>query len=171
MNETDGIWVGNLIEALRQLQSYLVLGLGTSASAFALAVAGFAGPTSERVTVPGISVAVDHTTALILLIALCILAGALAYYNADSAYVAAGSIGEKRELLDAVRSFPSIGSSRFIGWRFMAVWAPFVLAVLAMVTEVARRKVGFTLPLLIPTILLFGGPAATWSHLRRRIGD
>ena len=132
MLNTDQLLKENLIEALKQVHQYVVLGLGTSASALALAVkTGPVGP-QANVTVPGTFVAVDPQAARAVLLAICFIAGAMAYYSADAANLIAQRLKTSPELLRAACTYPSFATSRFPGVRYVAALLPLLLSVVAL---------------------------------------
>ena len=128
----DELLKENLIEALKQVHQYVVLGLGTSVSALALAVRTSA--TGEPgITVPGTFVAVDPRAARAVLLAVCCLAGMMAYYSADAANVIAQRLKTSPDLLEAVCTYPSFATSRYPGVRYIAALLPLVLSIIALV--------------------------------------
>ena len=111
MGDTDQLLKENLIEALKQVHQYIVLGLGTSVSALALALKTTAVGAESSVTVPGTFVAVDPQAARAVLLAVCFVAGAMAYYSADAANRIARRMKTSPELLEAAATYPSIAGA------------------------------------------------------------
>ncbi len=160
MTEIDKLLAENLIEALRQIQSYLVLGLGASGSALALAVALWKlekrpprpvpepapkevpAPESQLpdVDVPGISVALDPVVAELVFLVLTCVAGLMAGYAAQSATVIASHLRSVHGLLEAAATFPSVATSPYLAVRFIPVVLPPVLASCAACLELRREK-------------------------------
>jgi len=130
MADPNQILVANLVEALEQLQRFIVVGLGASVSALALTSKTTA---QDRVTVPGTSVAVLPDVARVILLAICILVGAMASYAAEGANVIADKLRSSPALLSAACTFPSVATSPYIGVRILAAALPFVFAVIAIV--------------------------------------
>jgi hypothetical protein len=131
MVDTDQLLKENLIEALKQVHRYVVLGLGTSVSALALTLQSAKGA-EALVTVPGTFVGVDPQAARGVLLAVCFLAGAMAYYSADAANVIAHRLENSPELLRAACTYPSFATSRFPGVRYVAAILPLLFSVGAL---------------------------------------
>lgn len=140
MSDAERLLIANLTEAFQQLQRYVVVGLGTSVSALALALAAPARNVTEpRLTVPGTFVAVDPGTALALLLAICVLVGAMASYSAETANTIASRLrSSSPTLLDAARTFPSFATSPYPGVRYAAALLPLLFS-LAATAVVALR--------------------------------
>src|SRR2546428_7394084 len=86
MSDLGHLLLTNLTEAMRQVQQYIVLALGTSVSAAALTFA----PSSPNekpgsIILPGTFVAIDYRIALVFLLAISGLAGAMAYFSPEPA--------------------------------------------------------------------------------------
>jgi len=164
MNEIDKLLVENLLEALRQIQNYLVLAFGTSASALALAVTLWKwgkrqeelrpklvpepapkekpeqAPEHPEVVVPGIAVALDPYIAEAVFLALTCVAGLMAGYAAQSATVIVSRLPPIHGLLQAPSPFPSIATSPYPAVRFIPVVLPPLLASCAACLELRREK-------------------------------
>jgi hypothetical protein len=106
MTDADNLMVDNFVEALKQVQQYAVLGLGTSGSALALSLKAVAVGTQSGFVIPGFSVAIDPGAARAVLLVVCVLVGAMAYYCADTANGIAACLKEKPELVFAASTFP-----------------------------------------------------------------
>jgi hypothetical protein len=132
MENTDQLLKENLIEALKQVHQYVVLGLGTSVSALALSLKTATVGAQPGVTVPGTFVAVDPQAARAVLLALCFVAGAMAYYSADAANLIAKRMETSPELLRAACTYPSFATSRFPGVRYLAALLPLLLSAAAL---------------------------------------
>jgi|tagenome__1003787_1003787.scaffolds.fasta_scaffold20319960_2 hypothetical protein len=135
MGTPNELLASNLIEALQQVQRYVVLGLGASVSALALTGKSAA---TERVTVPGTSVAVAADVARTILLALCILAGAMASYAAESTATIADRLRADPDLRSAACTFPSIATSPYLGVRLLSSVLPLVFCAIA-VYRMGRR--------------------------------
>jgi hypothetical protein len=160
MTEIDKLLAENLIEALRQIQSYLVLGLGSSGSALALAVALLRfekrrskpspepspnqalAPESELpdVEVPGIPVRVRPVVAELVFLVLTCVAGLMAYYSALNAIGIASRLRSVPGLLEAAATFPCVATSPYLAVRFLPVLLPPVLAGVAAWLELRREN-------------------------------
>jgi hypothetical protein len=140
MLNTDQLLKENLIEALKQIHQYVVLGLGTSVSAFALALKTAPVGAQLSVTVPGTFVAVDPQSARAVLLALCFLAGAMAYYSADAANRIAQRLETSPELLQAACTYPSFATSRFQGVRYVAALLPLLFSVGALLISALHES-------------------------------
>jgi hypothetical protein len=145
MSSPEEILVGNLVEALQQLQRFMVVGLGTSISALALTggratrkqrykvtAPGSSVAVDQRsdVTVPGTFVAVDPELARLLLLALCFVSGVMANYSADAVSLLYGKLSAEMQV--AACTFPSLATSKYVGVRILAAILPFVFAMIAV---------------------------------------
>ena len=128
MTEPNDLLVANLIAALQQLQQYIVIALGASVSALALTTKTVS---QDRITVPGTSVAVDPNTASLILLALCVLSGAMASYAAETVNVIAKRLDSTT--LTAACTFPSVGTSPYIGVRTLAALVPLIFSMAAII--------------------------------------
>ena len=164
MTEIEKLLLENLLEALRQIQSYLVLAFGASASALALAVTLWKwgkrqeelrpklvpepakkekpeqAPEYPEVVVPGVAVALNPYIAEAVFLALTCVAGLMAGYAAQSASVIASRLRSVHGLLEAVSTFPSIATSPDLAVRFLPVVLPPLLASCAACLELRREK-------------------------------
>lgn len=69
MSDTEPIFKEKLFEAFKKLNQYVVLGLGTSASALALTLNAAGLDTQKGVIVPGVFVVIDpHADSTVLLV-------------------------------------------------------------------------------------------------------
>jgi hypothetical protein len=138
MLNTDQLLKENFVEALKQVHQYVVLGLGTSVSALALTLHS---PTADaQFTVPGTFVAVDPQAARAVLLSVCFLAGAMAYYSADTANLIAKRLETSPELLRAASTYPSFATSRFPGVRYLAALLPLFFSIIALLTTALRAN-------------------------------
>jgi hypothetical protein len=137
MVDPNQVLVSNLVEALQQLQRFIVIGLGASVSALALTGARAA---RGRVTVLGTSVAVVPDVARLILLAVCVQVGALASYAVESANLIAGQLRSAPALLAAACTFPSVATSPYVGVRILAALLPFVFAMAAVVRSVRLHR-------------------------------
>jgi hypothetical protein len=128
MVDPNQVLSSNLVEALRQLQQYIVIGLGASVSILALSSAKAA---RSRVTVPYTSVAVDADIASLILLAMCVLVGAMASYAAETANLIATRLDPTLRI--AVCTFPSVATSPYIGVRVLAALLPFIFSMVAVI--------------------------------------
>jgi hypothetical protein len=150
MSNPEEILVKNLVEALKQLQYFMVLGLSTSISMLMLTGARWTrkqpsgvtdSVTVERnpdVTVQGILVAVDRDFAVLLLLGLCILSGAMATYSTETVSLIYSKLSPEMQV--ATCTFPSVAKSKYIGFRLFAAVLPFVFAMIAAWREVRPSK-------------------------------
>jgi hypothetical protein len=140
MLNTDQLLKENLIEALKQVHQYVVLGLGTSVSAFALALKTVPVGVQPSVTVPGTFVALDPQAARAVLLAVCFLAGAMAYYSADAANLIAQRLEASQELLQAACTYPSFATSGFPGVRYLAAILPLLFSLGALLISALHES-------------------------------
>jgi hypothetical protein len=152
MDDTTKLLVANLIEALQQLQHYIVIGLGTSVSALALTSKSV---TRDHVVVPGVPVAVAPDIACAILLAVSFLVGAMASYAAETANLIAARLSAFPALLTAACTFPSVATSPYIGVRALAAALPFIFSVAAVV-RVARPYRAGGRETILGGVLLFG---------------
>ena len=138
--EAQQLLLANFDEALRQLQRYVALGLGTSVSALALSFVSRGGTGEPQVTVPGTFVAIDPQAARALLLAVCVLVGAMASYAAESANVIAARLASSPDLLDAARTFPSFATSPYPGVRYAAAVLPLLFSLLAIIIPILEQQ-------------------------------
>jgi hypothetical protein len=127
MDVTD-ILIENLREALRQVQRSLVLGVVTSLSLMLLQVST---APAQPIQVPGPVVPVDPSTAKLILGAVYVVAGFMAYASIELATSTARAI-KNDQLRDAALSFPSFTTSSDPGIRNLTCLAPpffFMIAV------------------------------------------
>lgn len=110
MNEIQKLLADNLVEALRQIQGYLVLALGGSLSAFALAFRP-SQVVEERIGVPGVSIPLTRSGAHMVLWILTVMGGFVAGSSAHRAVVIAHKLTSVPGLLGALGTFPAIATS------------------------------------------------------------
>jgi hypothetical protein len=130
MDDPNQLLVANLIEALQQLQRYVVIGLAASIST--LALTSKSAP-RDNINVVGISVPLANDTAQAILLAVCILVGAMASYAAESANMIAERLRQSPTLLSAACTFPSVATSPYIGVRILAGLLPFIFSMWAVI--------------------------------------
>lgn len=158
MAESDKILTDNLKETLRQLQSYVIWGIGSSLSFLILSLSDFR---SMNVTValPGSFVPVSADFAKIIAVSIYWVAGALASYAHERAERIASRLNP--ELLDATLTFPSVATEYYPGVRALAALIPsgFILAGLISSWRKSEGELGLriflTAILLVPYITLF----------------
>lgn len=169
MSDPQSILISNFIESLQQVHRYVVIGLGTSLSALALALAAPQrnGTEAPVAPLPGIFVAVDPKTALVLLLAICMVVGAMASYSAETAIGIASQLrSSSPELLNAARTFPSFATSQYPGVRYAAALLPLFFS-LAATTVVAIRQTPAKWTWLWLGLIFLGAayvPLALWLH-------
>jgi hypothetical protein len=155
MDDAHKLLTDNLIEALRQIQNYLFVALGSSVSAAALAlrtslarsgtVSTPVHPNAEaEASVPGIPVPMTPSTAHFVLWALTIVAGFMAGNSARSAHTIAVKLSTVPGLLEAVSTFPSIATSTYPVVRFLPILVSPVLAAVAVWTQLHRENAPIT---------------------------
>ena len=85
-------------------------------------------------------VVVDPKTALVLLLAICVLVGAMASYSAEAANAIAVELRScSPDLLDAVRTFPSFATSPYPGVRYAAALLPLFFSIATTVAVAVRH--------------------------------
>jgi uncharacterized damage-inducible protein DinB len=170
MGNTDQLLKENIIEALKQVHQYIVLGLGTSASALALALKTTAVGAQSSVTVPGTFVAVDPQAARAVLLAVCFVAGAMAYYSADAANRIAQRMKTSPELLEVAGTYPSIATFRFPGVRYVAALLPFLFAVITLLISAHHHTLPTWSALWIGLVLIGSAYISLAMELQKPIG-
>ena len=139
MLDTGQVFKDNLIEALKQINQYVLLGLGTSASALALALnTADVGP--QGVSVPGAFVALNPHAARNVLLVVCMLAGLVATFAAEWAVVIAKQLESTPELLVAVCSYPCFATSTDPGVRYVSSLLPFFLSATAVLLPALHQN-------------------------------
>jgi hypothetical protein len=170
MPDTEQVFKENLIEALKQVNQYVLLGLGTSASALALALnTASIGP--QGVSVPGAFVPLDPHSARNFLLVVCILAGAMASYSAEWATVIAKQLESTPELLRAVCTYPCFATSVYPGVRYLASLLPFFLSMTAVLIPALHQNPFPSGALRIWAVFLIAPYLALASYLRTPIGN
>jgi hypothetical protein len=154
MDEATKLLVENLIEALQQVQHYVVIGLGSSVAALALTGRSVTG---DHVAVPGVPVAVAPNIACAILLAVSFLVGAMASYAAETANLIAARLNAFPALLAAACTFPSVATSPYIGVRALAAILPLIFSAAAIVRLARPHQPGGRVGFLV---LLFGAPYA-----------
>lgn len=135
--DTQQILVGNLQEALRQLQKYLATGLATALSLLLLTWGQSSSSTQGAVTIPGLPVAVAASLLEILLIAVFMATGWLCYSSSLDARKIAARISNV-EVRSAALSFPTVISSQDHGMRKVAALLPAIIYTVYLVSDVYR---------------------------------
>ena len=170
MTDADKLMVDNFVEALKQVQQYAVLGLGTSGSALALSLKAVAVGMQSGVVIPGISVAIDPAAARAVLLVVCVLVGAMAYYCADTANSIAACLKDKPDLLFAASTFPSIATSRYPLVRYAATVLPLVLSLCAVLIPMWHQQAFSWLAFWGWFTFLFSAYSSLARELRKPIG-
>jgi len=132
MTEIEKILSENLKEALRQFQTYLLWGIGSSLSFLILSITSYG---SETITIPlpGFFASVNITFAKIIALAIAWIAGALATYQHELAVRIAVKLQKNMNLLHALLTFPSIATEYYPGVRFIAVSIPGIFILIGSV--------------------------------------
>jgi hypothetical protein len=172
MSDTDKIFKECLIEALKKINQFVVLGLGTSASALALTLNAAGFDTQKNVTVPGVFVAIDPHAARTVLLAVCIIAGVMASLSAESANLIVRQLEKSSpELLSAVCTYPCFATYVDLPIRYIAALLPLVLSGLAVLIP-ALHQTPIPWYTLWGWLIFLGGPYfALAVELRNPIGN
>jgi len=134
MDVTD-ILIENLREALRQVQRFLVLGVVTSLSLMLLQVST---APAQPIQVPGPVVPVDPSTAKVILGAVYVATGFMAWASIDLATSTARAI-KNDQLRDAALTFPSFTTSPDPGIRNLTCLVPPFFFMIAVVVWVVNQ--------------------------------
>jgi hypothetical protein len=167
MDEINKLLAENLIEALRQIQAYLVLAIGASATAFALALKPQRSAEDE-VEVPGISLPLPRSAAHLLLWILGLVGGFMAGVSAHRAKVIADKLTTVPKLLEAIGTFPSIATSSLLLVRFIAVYLPAILSAFAVSWQ-ARREKASVASFVVLVIITFAAYFPLWGEIAQLI--
>jgi hypothetical protein len=171
MPDTDQIFKENFVEALKQLNQYVVLALASSASALALTLNTATLGSQQGVTVPGAFVAIDPHAARTVLLFVSFLAGALALYTAESANLIASQLRKSPDLLAALCTYPGFATSVYPGVRHSAALLPAFLSDLAVVIPAFHAAPVPWELLLVKTFFLSAPYLLLAFELRRPIGN
>lgn len=171
MDDIQKLLTENLIEALKQIQNYLVLALGASVSAIALAFKPDQGR-EDGVTVPVISLPLPRSAAHGILWVLAMIGGFMAGAAAHRANVIALKLTTIPGLLSAVGSFPSLATFPEQVVRLIPLLLTPVLSAVAVCWQLRREKAPAT-AMAIMLIFLGAAYVPLWvemSRLSRTLG-
>lgn len=132
MTDSDKILVDNMKETLRQLQSYLVWGIGSSLSFLILSVTDLKSGT-VNVPLPGSFVSVNTTFAAAIALSIYWVVGALASYAHERAQRIASKMQDNPELLGATLTFPSIATEFYPAVRVLAAIIPCAFTLVGLI--------------------------------------
>jgi len=156
----DKILADNLLEAFRQLQRYLVLGLGSALFYLLLARANAApSESAAMVALPSGLLATDPRFASTLAITLYWGAGAFATWIVSRADRIVKELKRRQpSALEALLTYPTLGTYRIHGPRLGAVLLPPILVVSAGFLysqwKMSSQSVALTAFLIIPYLVL-----------------
>jgi hypothetical protein len=125
------ILVNNLTDSLRQVTSYVTIGLATAVSALILDFRSRDQVQSPAVELPGIPIAVATDTAKWLLLGVCFIAGVMASYAAEGASRIVGRLQASPDILSAACTYASIATAP-VGVRVVAALLPLVFSTAVM---------------------------------------
>ena len=146
--EPSALLVANLLEAFKQLNAYMTVGLVASISAAALERRTTAATDTESVALLGGFPALPRPTAQLLLIGMAFVSGAMASYSAEAAAHIVSKLGPG-PLLDAACTFPSVATAP-IGVPILASALPVVFAGIVMLRKLRTlRETGILLLLIL----------------------
>ena len=141
MSDLTTILIANFDEALKQINTYVTLGVTSAVSALVLdrspqdsgnlhrALKRRLVPTTPdsgnatTISVPGVLVPISPETAKWVLVGVCFVVGAMASYAAESAVNTARMLQTDAETFKAACTFPSLATAP-IGMRLLAALAP-----------------------------------------------
>ena len=136
MTDPQQVLIGNLTEAIRQVQRYSVVGLWTGISALALTPgSGMIADPPASATPPGSPIPFDASTDRLLLLGTCFVVGALASYAAENANRIAARVAAFPELLEAVQLYPGVPTSPYPLVRFGAAALPALFGIAAVLVN------------------------------------
>ena len=137
--DAQTILVGNLQEALRQLQKYLAAGFATSLSLLLLAWAPATPSDGAPVEISGFPIAVAGPLLEGLLIAIFMATGWLCYVSALDARKIASRINT--EFRAAAALFPTVVSSQDKGMRIIGAIMPAVIYAIYLVSDALDAEI------------------------------
>lgn len=138
--DPTSILVGNLVEALRQVTTYLTLGLTTAVSALVIDRRSPEAVGSPPVTLLGVAIPMAPETGKWLLLGLSWVAGALASYAVEAAARIVGLLHDKPDVLLATCTYPSLATAPVgVGVIAAALPAAFVLPVMWRMWKLVRQ--------------------------------
>jgi len=143
MDDIQNLLTANLVEALRQVQNYLVLAAGAALSAFALAFRPAKAQEAE-VPVPILSIPVTRSAAHLVFWGVTLIGGFMAGFSAERAYVIAIKLKSVPGLLEAVSTFPTFATSYMLAARFLPILVPPILSGVAVWLQLQREKAPIT---------------------------
>jgi hypothetical protein len=140
MVDPTSIYVANLIEGFRQLNTYIALGIATAISALTLDSRSMARPDQGPFSVLG-GLWVSPSIASLVLLLLSFVVGVMGLYAAEGALSIAELLhGKTPDLLAAACTFPSVVTAP-IGIGLIAVGLPIVLSGILIRRVWSRIKV------------------------------
>jgi hypothetical protein len=137
--DPTAILVDNLTEALRQVTTYLTLGLATAISALVLDRRSAHDNTSPPVALAGVSINMTPETAKMLLLGLCWVAGAMASYAIEGAQTIVERLRPMPDILAAACTFPSVATAP-VGVGIAGAIMPFLFVLPIMWRMRARLR-------------------------------
>ena len=149
MIEPTQLLVNNLLDAFRQLNTYLAVGLGASVSALALDRANFPLSKKKPVEVKGF-VPMAPETAKLVLMGITFVAGLMGSYAAESAAGIVNMLQGSPDVLAAACTYSSVATAP-IGVRILAALLPVIFVALILLRKDLRGPGAYT------TLFLFGG--------------
>lgn len=168
MDKLQDILGKNLTETLRQLQRYMVLGLGTAVFALMLAASQPAFlDSSDTVELPSqfLPLPVSLRIGIVFALAAYWVAGFLAVMMLSRTKQIIKLLDDSPELVKALLTYPSIPTiNYFLPRMFLAVAPAIIILVVGMMTDLRILNVGCLLLLVSPYIVLT-------YQLRKTISD
>ena len=125
--DATGILVSNLLEAFKQINTYVTLGLVAAVSAAALERRGGAPTSTEAVQLLGGFPALPRETAQLLLIGIGFVAGVMASYSAEAAEHIVRELHDRPDLLKAACTYASVATAP-VAVPIIAATLPIVFA-------------------------------------------
>lgn len=134
----------NFKESLREVQRYVTLTLGVSGTALAIVLATLqrgTGPAAP-VNIPGVSIGIDPAVAQLVLLVIYTSTAAMAGYIAQNGSAISGHLKEEApELLEALHTYPSVGTSSIPIVRSLMCFVPVLIFLGALVQIVLSAPV------------------------------
>ena len=138
--DPESILVTNLTEALQQLQRYLVWSFTASMLFLVLAILQ---PAEVNLPTDVIPLPIPLQGAIAILIPAYWISGALASFSLGRAKRIIFMLGDKKDLLAAALTYPSIPTTRVHGPRIVLAIAPAVFVVIGLVLLFGSRLLSF----------------------------
>ena len=136
MAKPEEILIDNFRESLRQLQVYIIWGIGSSLSYLILSTSvPKPGQTPASIPIPGAFIAIDPGIARVIALSIYWVVGAMATYAFERAQRIAETLRNNPQLLNASLTFPSIATETYTLVRLIPALLPLFLFLSAIIAQ------------------------------------